>query len=373
MKKLIIALAAMALTLSAPAQTKKTTTAKKSTTTATAKKSTTAKTTGTTAKKSTSTTSSKTTTTAKKSAATTTAKKSSTTTAAKKSTTTSKPATTTTQPAQSTAPAVQRHQEAAPAPRQQQQAYRGQEVRQPKHRNEGWNEVYHHFGPTFVSYRDVEKVDGDLDWEEKTSGTPFLFTTGYNHAFPLSQSIPLYLRGGASLDFAICSQDLSYKIYGDYGWETERYPFTAYMFSAKLNLDLGYKIPIAGGRMHIMPYAGFDAKFNIAGHYDFDGDDGSIFDPKVETYDSEGYYDDEKNLISRVQGGFHIGADMYLLRHLVVGMSFQFYTPLFHDHVSYDEEYYYGGRYGGYYETEHMDYKTTMTQTALLFKAGFVW
>ncbi len=129
------------------------------------------------------------------------------------------------------------------------------------------------------------------------------FSAGYNHAFSLSQSIPLYLEAGLGVQYS--------------HWSKERsgYEITLNMLSAKVPVSLAYKFDIPNSEFSIVPNVGLDFRFNIIGRMKVKS---SYGDESWSVFSDDDMGDDAWK---RFQVGWHIGAN-FMYKSLLLGASY---------------------------------------------------
>ena len=143
---------------------------------------------------------------------------------------------------------------------------------------EGWSSLY-------VQYNPMSIKDLDLNG----------FSLGFNKAFSISNSIPLYVETGAGLQYAMGAQDdIDYNL-----------------FSVKIPVSLMYKYQFNNSDFAIAPYAGIDFRGNILGKMEDEGNDANIFDED----------DMEGQEAKRFQVGWHVGLNAYYGK-VMLGVSY---------------------------------------------------
>lgn len=111
-------------------------------------------------------------------------------------------------------------------------------VSQPATTNKGWSTLYLEWNPSSL-YDGGSSID--------LTG----FSLGYNHAFGLSSSAPLYLETGIGAQCILKTGDNNF-----------------WMTSAKVPINLVYAIQITNSSITLFPYAGLGLRFNIYGEDD---------------------------------------------------------------------------------------------------------
>lgn len=188
---------------------------------------------------------------------------------------------------------------------------------------DGWSTLYLQWNPSTLS---PDKGDS-----ESFTG----FSIGFNKAFSISQSIPLFVEAGLGLQYSM-KNDVNLGIdiddYDDYDYgrragsyyddyydryadELEKGKGDWSMLSAKIPVSLAYDFQIPNSTISIIPYAGLDFRFNIFGKFKpKEGDSANLFDK-----DDMGGSDATWN---RFQIGWHIGVNARFNNKFLVGASY---------------------------------------------------
>ncbi len=146
----------------------------------------------------------------------------------------------------------------------------------------GWSTVWVQYNPTTVS----------ADGGGSSSATGF--SAGYSRAFSVSKSIPLYVEGGAGLQYTWASED---------GVDTK-------WLSVKIPVDVTYKFQIPNSSIAILPYAGLNFRVNVWG----EGDN------SVDLFDKDKMGDDF--VWNRFQVGWRAGAKAHFGNSFMVGVGY---------------------------------------------------
>ena len=155
------------------------------------------------------------------------------------------------------------------------------------------------------------------------------FSAGYNHAFSLSQSIPLYVETGVGIQYSFWSGDtpFPYKRNNDSrNYEYKINDAKIKMLSAKVPLSIAYKFEIPNSKVSIIPNAGIDFRFNFLAKLNHDKLKESInlFDEDL-SYLNEGGYDSDIKLgetWKRFQVGWHVGVNIMFNNQFMIGGSY---------------------------------------------------
>ena len=161
---------------------------------------------------------------------------------------------------------------------------------------------YENFSTIYLQYNPITMKYDDGDSETLTG-----VSLGFNHAFSLSQSVPLYLEPGIGLQYAFLSKD------------KERRKDKWNMFSAKIPVSLLYKFDIANSEFSIVPNAGIDFRVNIIGKYKREYTDGSGSDKSYKLFSEDDMKGDKWN---RFQVGWHVGVNFMYANKFLLGASY---------------------------------------------------
>ena len=166
-----------------------------------------------------------------------------------------------------------------------------------------WNTIYLQWNPS--------KFSPDNGNSTSFNG----FSIGFNHAFSLSQSIPLFLEAGLGAQYSIWSNEVTIT--------KTSIDEKLTMISAKIPVSLAYKYDIPNSTISIIPNAGLDFRFNISGKLKLKSGDYS------ETYNVFDKNDMEKIEIlsggetwNRFQIGWHIGVNLMFNNTFMLGASY---------------------------------------------------
>ena len=172
---------------------------------------------------------------------------------------------------------------------------------------DGWGTFYVQYNPVKMSYKDDD--DDALSFKG--------FSVGYDHAFSVSKSLPLFVEAGLGLQY------LTYKDEED----DEYYSFEdkISMLSFKVPVSLVYRWDIPGSKVSLMPFAGLTLRFNVTGKetmtYEEDGDSEEEEVDLFDKDDAEKYFGDEDYAWKRFQMGWQIGVKASI-SNFVLGVSY---------------------------------------------------
>jgi len=174
---------------------------------------------------------------------------------------------------------------------------------------EGWNTVYLQWNPSTFSPK-----HGDAQ-----SFTAF--SVGYNHAFSVSQSIPLFVETGIGAQYSYWSKSEREK---SYGIDVE---YKINILSAKVPVSLMYKWDIPNSTVAIVPNAGLDFRFNIIGKLKGEASyKGETQSESISLFDDDEMK--EKGALfggeawKRFQLGWHVGVNAIFAEKFLVGFSY---------------------------------------------------
>lgn len=176
---------------------------------------------------------------------------------------------------------------------------------------DGWNSVFVEVNPSVFSPK-----HGD-------SKSFMGFSVGYNHAFGLSQNVPLYIVTGGALQYSHDNTDQDdYSGYSD--WST-----SLNMFSLKVPVNLAYRFDLPNSSVSIIPYTGIQFRLNISATSteNFEGDWDDLtehYAEEVEERDGESInlFDEDdmggsKATWNRFQIGWYTGVNVTFGKFLV--------------------------------------------------------
>lgn len=175
---------------------------------------------------------------------------------------------------------------------------------------EGWNTIYLQWNPSTFSpkHGDSESFTG--------------FSAGFNHAFSVSQSVPLFVETGIAAQYSFWSK--SDKIYAYDSYDVE---YKINMLSAKVPLNLMYRWDIPNSSVAIVPNAGLDFRFNIIGKFKVEASNkGDTMSESISLFDDDEMK--EKGSFvggeawKRFQLGWHVGVNAIFAEKFLVGFSY---------------------------------------------------
>lgn len=170
-------------------------------------------------------------------------------------------------------------------------------VSETTHSTDGWNTVWLQYNPTRVSV--------DYDGTESMKATAF--SIGYSRAFSVSSNIPLFVEGGAGLQYS-WSKD---------GSEDDIDVKTS-VLSVKIPADILYKFQIPNSPVTIAPYAGINLRFNVWGEQKYKYRN---YEKSFNLFDKDNW-EDEDEVWNRFQIGWHAGVKACFLKTYTVGVGY---------------------------------------------------
>lgn len=175
--------------------------------------------------------------------------------------------------------------------------------------NEGWSTFYVQYNPIKAHWED----DGE-DEDYSYNG----ITIGYNHAFSVSKSIPLFVEAGLGLQYAMYKDEV-YIGYDDVTYEDVNGDDKRNILSLKVPVSLMYKWNIPNAKVSLMPFLGLAMRFNLLANRSVTNDDYD-FDEDYNMFDEDDMGED--NTWSRFQVGWQIGVNAQFNNSWLVGVSY---------------------------------------------------
>lgn len=164
--------------------------------------------------------------------------------------------------------------------------------------SKGWNTIYLQWNPSSFSQ--------EVGSSESFTG----FSIGYNHAFSLTQSIPLYVEAGVGVQYSFW--DGVYRKMPDCKIK---------LLSAKVPVSLMYKFDIPNSTISIVPNAGLDLRFNILGKLKNDELEEFYKKSSFNLFDEDDMMGDDYTW-NRFQIGWHVGVNFMFNNQFLVGASY---------------------------------------------------
>lgn len=166
--------------------------------------------------------------------------------------------------------------------------------------SDGWSTIY-------VQYNPIKIEDAGFTG----------FSIGYNKAFSISQSTPIYIEAGVGLTYAWYSDEYEDDYY-DGSVETKMN-----MLSLKVPVSIFYDFQIPNSSISIYPFAGVTLRYNLSGKYkvEYSGEIGDY----VEGVDSDIFDEDDMGegaAYKRFQIGWQIGVNARFNNKFLVGVSY---------------------------------------------------
>lgn len=175
--------------------------------------------------------------------------------------------------------------------------------------NEGWSTFYVQYNPIKAHWEDHGE-----DEDYSLNG----FTVGYNHAFSVSKSIPLFVETGLGLQYAMYSDEVligwdnttGEDVNGDVKWN---------VLSLKVPVNIMYKWNIPNSKVALMPFLGLSLRFNLLANGNTTNDDYD-YDEDFNMFDEDDMGED--GTWNRFQVGWQIGVNAQFNDSWLVGVSY---------------------------------------------------
>lgn len=160
-----------------------------------------------------------------------------------------------------------------------------------------WNTVYFQYNPMTLHYKGNNSSD-----DQSFTG----LALGYNHAFALSQSTPIYLETGLAVQYSFWSKS----------YDDESYKINA--LSLKVPINFMYKWRIPNSRIDIIPFFGLSLRGNVWGQYKRE------YNKKSHSVNIFSSSDDEMgdDAWKRFQIGWQLGVKARFIDKILVGVSY---------------------------------------------------
>lgn len=191
---------------------------------------------------------------------------------------------------------------------------------------DGWSTIYVQYNPITISIDEKGADDMSVN----------AFSLGYNKAFSIAKSTPLFIEAGIGLQYMFKTDDEPYEDWDEVDDNEAQPSEDKYsMLSAKIPVSLTYRWSIPNSKIALAPFVGIDFRFNIMGKKKTELEVGSDYYGDAEE-DWEEYYDQklDKNLFDkddmgdkdatwkRFQFGWHIGVNAHFNNSLLLGVSY---------------------------------------------------
>jgi len=169
----------------------------------------------------------------------------------------------------------------------------------------GWSTFYFQLNPSKIS------VDIKDSKDQSFTG----LTLGYNRAFSVSSSLPVYFETGIAVQYSFFKND------DDDDYETDDYHY--HMVSAKVPLNILYNFKIPNSTIEIAPYLGAILRYNIWGEekvtFSYKNKDGE--DKTYNLFDKKDM-DGSDYTWNRFQIGWQIGVNARFSNKFLLGLSY---------------------------------------------------
>lgn len=162
---------------------------------------------------------------------------------------------------------------------------------------------------------------------------------GYNKAFSISQSIPLFVEAGIGAQYSFYTKDLVSDLAEEYNTSESSIrnlmdpEMKINMISAKVPISLAYTYQIPDSKITLIPYVGIDFRVNIIGKasakYNLTSNGKtalkqagvSLEEKDVNLFNKDDMGSDDKTW-NRFQVGWHIGLNVRINNQFLVGASY---------------------------------------------------
>lgn len=192
--------------------------------------------------------------------------------------------------------------------------------------SKGWNTIYLQYNKVGCSHKAINWYATQLGWEPKESLNGL--TLGFNHAFNIVPSLPLYVETGLGVQFAFYSDS---HIDKDVWNERDKLEtkITGNLLSAKVPVNVIYRYNIPNTSFAIEPLLGLDCRVNLFGkatetetHFDYYDEEGVEYKQKTNIFDEK----DMKGAgigkaASCFQIGWHVGAN-FVYKQISLGFQY---------------------------------------------------
>ena len=138
------------------------------------------------------------------------------------------------------------------------------------------------------------------------------FSIGWSNAFPIAKGTPIFLEAGVGLQYFSFSDEV----------DDEEVETKINMFSARVPVNFVYKWNFNNSSFSLLPYIGFNLRYNISGkmkfeydddYYDYDDDELDLFDKKDMG---------KENVCKRLQIGWQVGVKALFNDSFSIGLSY---------------------------------------------------
>lgn len=168
--------------------------------------------------------------------------------------------------------------------------------------SKGWSSVWAEYNAATLNID--ERGADDLDFTA--------FSIGWSNAFPIAKGTPIFLEAGVGLQYFSFSDEV----------DDEEVETKINMFSARVPVNFVYKWNFNNSSFSLLPYIGFNLRYNISGkmkfeydddYYDYDDDELDLFDKKDMG---------KENVCKRLQIGWQVGVKALFNDSFSIGLSY---------------------------------------------------
>lgn len=179
--------------------------------------------------------------------------------------------------------------------------------------NKGWSTVYFEYSPSKLSY------SGDEDDSQSFTG----LSLGYNRAFSLSNSVPLFLETGIGVQYSFYSDEEEYSGY----YYSAKANLDVYIVSANIPVELLYAWQIPNSTVELIPHAGINLRFNALGEATVKAEASSGYskgsaEKSYNLFDKDDMESIESNTFNRFQIGWKIGVKARFNKRFMIGLAY---------------------------------------------------
>lgn len=198
--------------------------------------------------------------------------------------------------------------------------------------SDGWNTVYVQYNPTFMRF-DVDGAD-NVNFKG--------FALGYNKAFSVSKSMPLYVEGGVGIAYIWHNDDATVENIGSSYNVTESTSQNIKLWSLKVPISILYDFQIPNSDFSITPYAGINFRYNLSGKQKIArtwvytrNETGEIFSTEEESGECSLFDKEEMEELAekvdmeygnstykRLQVGWHVGVNAKWNKKYMIGFAY---------------------------------------------------
>lgn len=183
--------------------------------------------------------------------------------------------------------------------------------------NKGWSTVYFEYSPSKLSY------SGDEDDSQSFTG----LSLGYNRAFSLSNSVPLFLETGIGVQYSFYSDEEKGSVYYSGSYYSAKANLDVYIVSANIPVELLYAWQIPNSTVELIPHAGINLRFNALGEATVKAEASSGYskesaEKSYNLFDKDDMESIESNTCNRFQIGWKVGVKARFNKRFMIGLAY---------------------------------------------------